>query len=114
MRWRLILDRLDRDGGGSKMTGGAYPPEIATRGDQSAYGKNRGQCTSAGEWLVGKGCFRKIESERRCMGKIGLRLELLPQDEIFSFSFGFGARSAGRFGWFTRAMVPGPKVVATS
>jgi len=44
-------------------------------------------------------------------GQDRLRLELLAQDEIFSFSF--GARSAGRW-WFTRAMVPDPKVVATS
>lgn len=45
------------------------------------------------------------------MGKIGLRLELLAQDEIFSFSL---APALPVVGWFTRAMVPGPKVVATS
>ena len=52
------------------------------------------------------------DRERKTMhGQDRLRLELLAQDEIFSFSF--GARSAGRW-WFTRAMVPDPKVVATS
>lgn len=49
------------------MTGGAYPPEIATRGDHSAYGKNRGH-VAEGEWLVGR-VVCKIETERRCMGR---------------------------------------------
>ena len=49
------------------MTGGAYPPEIATRGDHSAYGKNRGY-VAEGEWLVGR-VVCKIETERRCMGR---------------------------------------------
>jgi len=69
------------------MTGGAYPLEIATRGDQSAYGKNRG-CVAEGEWLVGRVVWQDRDRPRPrddAWAEIGFRLELLPKTKFFSF-----------------------------